>query len=165
MEWREGWKRGVTVYIKMEYEEKMGGKSLWGERWRWSLKLFLASRRDVCSAYNLRPVGLKHHFPACVQFLYVYRIKGSLMAVAGRRWLTFRSLWTISCWWIWLMLSRIWLMQWLKKTKDKRLCQTQQQDDRRVQNEGFSSITENKHVYHPWSFCVHFNKFYFSAST
>lgn len=32
-------------------------------------------------------------------------------------WLTFRSLCTMSCWWMWLTLSRIWLMQWLRETK------------------------------------------------
>lgn len=34
--------------------------------------------------------------------------------------LTLRSLCTISCWWIWLTLSKIWLMQWLRRERTKR---------------------------------------------
>lgn len=33
--------------------------------------------------------------------------------------ITFKSLWTISCWWIWLTLSNIWWMQWLQNRKGK----------------------------------------------
>lgn len=33
---------------------------------------------------------------------------------------TFRSLWTMSCWWMWLTLSRIWCIQWLQKQKEEK---------------------------------------------
>lgn len=33
--------------------------------------------------------------------------------------LTLRSLCTISCWWIWLTLSKIWLMQWLQREREE----------------------------------------------
>lgn len=38
---------------------------------------------------------------------------GRLDADAPLHILTFRSLWTMSCWWMWWTLSRIWWIQWL----------------------------------------------------
>lgn len=47
----------------------------------------------------------------------LYSIQGTSIFTRGVWSLTLRSLWTISCWWMWLTLSRIWLMQWLEETE------------------------------------------------
>ncbi len=123
--------------------------------WHWSLKFF-ASQHDVrasvcmcvetCSESPPAPFIFIHNMALFLTNFYTtsmsYNTEGPSMSNIGVCSLTLRSLCTMSCWWMWLTLSRIWLMQWLEETetnekqrRHKSISWKQQLHDKRAKTE------------------------------
>lgn len=99
-----GWERAKYIYIKKRIKAKMQRKKERDRETKSHLCVAMATSRGVCLCVCVRGCHGNGH-P-----------------------LTLRSLCTISCWWIWLTLSKIWLMQWLRREKrgqtGRKMCQS-----------------------------------------